>query len=148
MVINNIREDCRPLGTSHNFFRAPTCPIFPIFSYKNRNSYIVLFLRNLSYISYFSGPIDQNKIFASQKMLNTYLEMPFCNHLKDRNTKKFSPRFARRKGHIEYFIWRAAAEKWHIFFMKSISKLGLMRSKTLKNKICPIFTVFCIEFVL
>ena len=36
MVINNIREDCRPLGTSHNFFRAPTCPIFPIFSYKKQ----------------------------------------------------------------------------------------------------------------
>ena len=52
-------------------------------------------------------------------MLITYLEMPFCDHLKDQNTKKLSPRFARHKRHIEYFMWRAAAETWHIFFMKA-----------------------------
>ncbi len=60
-------------------------------------------------------------------MLIAYLEMPFCDHLKDQNTKNFSTRFARRKGQIEYFMWRAAAEKWSkmaYFFHESISELG------------------------
>ena len=48
-----------------------------------------------------------------------YLEMPFRDNLEDQNTKNLSPRFARRKRHIEYFMWRTAAEKWHIFFMKA-----------------------------
>ena len=38
--------------------------------------------------------------------------MPFCDHLKDQNTKNY------QKLHTEYFMWRAVAEKWHIFFMK------------------------------
>ena len=62
--------------------------------------------------------------------------------LKIKIPKFFSPRFARRKGHVKHFIWKAAAEKWQIFFMKP-SQYNADEIEILNfYKICPIFSNF------
>ena len=53
-------------------------------------------------------------------MLTAYLEMHFYDHFKDENPKIF--RLAWRVGHINMFLWRAAAEKWQIFCVKPSQK--------------------------